>query len=236
MSKGKGLSTVQEQGETGSLSPVRIYDTLAEAMSRFEFRPGERLNEGSIARSLGVSRTPVREALSKLVAAGIIDHVPGHGFMRRKLDPKEIFDLYELRQQIEVSAVRLAALRATPQGLADIDALLERSMAAEPEHSLDTLVAFDEQFHEGVTRLTSNAEMLRSLQQINARIRFVRWIDMRGRRSGTQGEHRAILDTIKARDVLGGCALMETHVQRRLEQIVEAVREGYARIYVGDAA
>jgi DNA-binding GntR family transcriptional regulator len=225
-----------EEPKAEAMSPARLYATLAEAMIRFDFRPGERLNEGAIARDLGVSRTPVREALSRLVAAGFLDHEPGQGFFRRKLDPKEIFDLYELRQQIEVGAVRLAVERAAPDALASLDAFLARSMAAAPDYSVDALVDFDEAFHQGLVRLSGNGEMLRSLQQINARIRFVRWIDMRGRRDATQGEHRAILDAIKSRDPVRGCALMEAHVQRRLEQITERVRESYARIYVGDAA
>ena len=98
------------------------------------------------------------------------------------------------------------------------------------------LVDLDEQFHQGLVRLSGNREMLRSLDQINARIRFVRWIDMRGRRDVTQGEHRAVLDAVVARDAATGCALMDKHVQRRLEQIVDRVRESYGRIYVGDAA
>ena len=109
-------------------------------------------------------------------------------------------------------------------------------MAAAPDCSIDTLVAFDEQFHEAVVRLSGNAEMLRTLQHINARIRFVRWIDMRGRRHSTQSEHPAILRAIGVREAAEGCGLMETHVRRRMERIVEAVREGYARIYAGDAA
>ena len=223
-------------GDLGESNAVRIYETLADAMIRFRFRPGERLNEGAIARDLGVSRTPVREALGKLAAAGFLDHEPGQGFFRRKLDPKEIFDLYELRQQIEVGAVSLAAQRATPDGLAALENLLERSMAAAPDCAIDALVGFDEAFHEGLVGLTGNAEMLSSLRQIDARIRFVRWIDMRGRRDGTQGEHRDILHAVAARDVDRGCAMMEAHVRRRMDQIVDAVREGYAQIYLGDAA
>jgi DNA-binding GntR family transcriptional regulator len=236
VSRAKKQADVGEEPRAGTTSPAQLYATLADAMIRFDFRPGERLNEGAIARDLGVSRTPVREALSRLVAAGFLDHEPGQGFFRRKLDPKEIFDLYELRQQIEVGAVRLAVQRAAPEKLAELDDFLARSMAAAPDCSVDELVRFDEQFHEGVVMLTGNNEMLRSLQQINARIRLVRWIDMRGRRDVTQGEHRAMLDAIKAGDAAGGGALMETHVQRRLEQIVERVRESYGLIYVGGAA
>ena len=234
------MSRVQKiasgKAEADTVSPARLYASLVEAMVRFDFRPGERLNEGAIARDFGVSRTPVREALSKLVAAGFIDHEPGHGFFRRQLDPKEIFDLYELRQQIEVGAVRLAVERATPEDIVELGAFLGRSMAATSDCSVDMLVDFDEEFHKGLVTLSGNGEMLRCLQGINARIRFVRWIDMRGRRDLTQREHRAILDAIVARDATTCCALMDKHVQRRLEQIVERVRESYGRIYVGDAA
>src|SRR6478752_2113033 len=130
----------------------RVYEQLKAMAVSYEFKPGERLNEGELAKRLGVSRTPLREALNRLNTEGFLRFTPGKGFFCRELDAHEIFDLYET-------------------------------------------------FHERLMGMSNNAEMLRVLRNVNARIRFVRWIDMdRINRSNTQAEHRAVVEGLKARD------------------------------------
>ena len=85
-----------------------LYIRLKERAVNFEFRPGERINEGAIARELDASRTPLREALNRLVAERLIAFRPGQGFFCRALDSRTIFELYEMRAVIEVAAVRRA--------------------------------------------------------------------------------------------------------------------------------
>ena len=84
------------------------YNRLKAMAVGFEIKPGDRLNEGTLARELGVSRTPLREALNRLVAEQLFDFKPGAGFFCRALDPQTIFELFEFRQIIETAAVRLA--------------------------------------------------------------------------------------------------------------------------------
>ena len=211
----------------------RVYEQLKTMAVSFEFKPGERLNEGAIAARLGVSRTPLREALNRLNTEGFLRFIPGRGFFCRELDAQEIFDLYELRKSIEVAAVRLAIKRARDQ---DIDALLTflRDTGPDPgERTSMELVELDETFHERLMSMSNNAEMLRVLQNVNARIRFVRWIDMdRINRTKTQAEHRAVLLGVKARDEAKCVSMLEKHIDRRLDQITSAIKEGYAQIYM----
>lgn len=218
----------------GEASGGDVYDTLLTRMIAFTFKPGDRLNEGLIARELGVSRTPVREALNRLTADGFIDHKPGKGFSRRKLDAREVFDLYELRSRLETAAVLLGVARATPEALSAIAGILEESAALSSDGAVEDLVRVDEAFHEALMALTGNHAMLTTLRNINARIRFVRWIDMRGRRGGTQGEHAAILAAFQSGDAVTSSDLLERHIERRMGQIVDAVRECYAQLYVPD--
>ena len=220
--------------ESSSDSVVdRVYEQLKAMAVSYEFKPGERLNEGDIAKRLGVSRTPLREALNRLKTEGFLRFAPGKGFFCRELDAHEIFDLYELRKALEVSAARLAIGRAKD---ADIDALiafLDRTGPDPGERSAVELVELDEAFHEGLMAMSDNAEMLRVLRNVNARIRFVRWIDMdRINRSKTQAEHRAVLMSLKARDEAACIELLEKHIDRRLDQITAAIKEGYAQIYM----
>ena len=99
-------------------------------------------------------------------------------------------------------------------------------------HAVKDLVDFDESFHLGLARLAGNEELGRILESIQARIRFVRWIDMEDRRQVTYGEHASIAEAILARDAERARTLITRHVERRAEQISAVVREGYSRIYI----
>ena len=127
--------------ETNSDSVVdRVYEQLKAMSIGFEFKPGERLNEGELAKRLGVSRTPLREALNRLNTEGFLRFAPGRGFFCRELDAHEIFDLYELRKSIEVASVRLAIKRAKDE---DIDALLKFLEATGPELKEGAIVSIN---------------------------------------------------------------------------------------------
>jgi DNA-binding GntR family transcriptional regulator len=225
---------MEKQIELSSDSVVdRVYGQLKAMTVSYGFKPGERLNEGDIAKRLGVSRTPLREALNRLNTEGFLRVTPGKGFFCRELNAHEIFDLYELRKSIEVASIRLAVRRAKDE---DVDALLAFLDATGPDPGERTsveLVELDETFHERLMATSNNAEMLRVLRNVNARIRFVRWIDMdRINRSNTQAEHRAVLLGVKDRDETTCVSVLEKHIDRRLDQITSAIKEGYAQIYM----
>lgn len=211
----------------------RVYEELKNMAVSYAFRPGERLNEGDIARRLGVSRTPLREALNRLNTEGFLSFMPGRGFFCRQLDAQEIFDLYEFRKGLEIASARLAIARAQPEQIDALLAFLDETGPDPGERTAVELVDLDERFHEGLVEMSRNAEMLRVLRNVNARIRFVRWIDMdRLNRSKTQREHRDILLAMKARDEEACVSLLERHIDRRLDEITSAIKEGYAQIYM----
>lgn len=224
----------QVQKSSANLSE-RAYEQLKAMAVTYQLRPGERLAELDLAKRLKVSRTPIREALNRLVTEGFLTFTPNRGFQCRPLDAKEIFDLYEVRRSLEATAARLAVERASDDELDDLARFLERSRGVPEKTTVMELVRLDEEFHERVAILSRNAELLRILQNINARIRFCRWIDMEnGRRSATQSEHAGVLSALKARDPKKCAEAMNNHISRRLDQIVDVIREGYARIYMGD--
>jgi DNA-binding GntR family transcriptional regulator len=211
----------------------RVYEELKTMAVGYAFKPGERLNEGDLARLLGISRTPLREALNRLNTEGFLRFAPGKGFFCRELDAQEIFDLYELRKSIEVAAVRLAVKRARDEAIDHLLGFLDATGPDPGERTSVELVELDEIYHERLMGMSGNAEMLRVLRNVNARIRFVRWIDMdRINRAGTQAEHRAVLAGLKARDETACMAVLEKHIDRRLDQITSAIKEGYAQIYM----
>ena len=209
-----------------------LYRIVKDMAILFKFKPGERINEGDLARRLGASRTPLREALNRLVAEGFLVLKQDRGFFCRDLKPREMFELYQFRAILEVAAVRLACEQATEQEVMDLDHFLDQTGPEEGGRSSEELVALDEYFHEKITALSRNIEMCRSLENINARIKYFRWVGMDSKREETQNQHRAILRALMARDADLAAHQMNEHIARRLDQITATIKESYSRIYL----
>ena len=219
----------------------RLYHDLRQMAADFAFKPGERINETVLSRSLGASRTPLREALNRLVAEGFLTFQPGKGFFCRALDPDRIVALYELRVAIECEAVRLAALRASDHAIAAIVAYLDR---IEPDYARVSdplaLLRMDERFHVGLAELAGNDEISHQLDTLNGRIRFVRTMDLaslaRARRDGpgSLSAHRNIVVALARRDEAAAAQAMRSHIERRRDQANAAVRDAFATLYMPD--
>ncbi|MGZ8154612.1 MAG: GntR family transcriptional regulator [Burkholderiales bacterium] len=229
----KAVSAVREPVARAADSAAQIYEHVKTMAMTFEIRPGERVNEVEIARSLNVSRTPLREALNRLLMEGFLTRAPNRGFIGRPLDAKQVFDLYELRRALEGSIVAIACERATDEELLELERFVKASKDRPEDTNASALLALDEQFHERIARLTRNEEMVRSVRSINARIHYFRWIDMRnGRRRHTQQEHLRIVKALESRNAAAVTKLMSSHISQRLDRIVDVIRMGFAEIYM----
>ncbi|MDX6750221.1 GntR family transcriptional regulator [Geminicoccaceae bacterium 1502E] len=226
-----GTAVPPPPGEGRASSAQRAYAAVRRMAMDFELRPGERLGETELAERLQISRTPLREALNRLTAEGLLVALPQRGFAARELDPQEVFELYEARAEVEGAITRLAAERARDQGLADLEAFLRESVAQPDESEIDHLMRLDVGFHQRLARLAGNAELTRILENLNDRIHFMRWINMEGRRRATQSEHLRILELVQARDAAAAVEQMRRHISLRQDQIIEMIRKGYAHIY-----
>ncbi len=214
----------------------RIYEQVKAMAVTFRLKPGDRVNEVELSRSLGVSRTPLREALNRLSSEGFLVPTTNRGYFVRPLDPQQVLTLYEFRAAVEAGALILACGRASSEAVEELAAFAERSrdMPDDDAQAL-RLLSLDEEFHERLAALSGNAEFVRCLRSLNERIRFIRWIDMQHRRAGTQSEHLTIVSFLRARDAEGATSLMRQHIGRRLDQITEMIRAGYAEIYTDNA-
>jgi DNA-binding GntR family transcriptional regulator len=215
----------------------RIYDDLKAMVITYQFRPGERLNEVELAEQLGVSRTPLREVLNRLVAEGLLNFVPNHGFSSRPLDPKTIYNLYEARCGIETMNVKLAAARASDRDIQDLIAFWDQVRKKFSKCTPAELVQFDQQFHERLAELSGNTELYLILKNINSRLHFIRLVFMEknARRAATRDEHKAILDALAQRDGEACVQLMQAHLDRLQSQLTDVIKEGIAQIYTKDA-
>jgi len=213
-----------------SSSSDRAYAAVREAVIAWHLPPGSRINEVALARELGASRTPLREALNRLVAEGFLTFEQDRGFFCRTLDPRNIYELYQLRALLEVAAARLACEQATATELQALSEFLAVTGPDPGGRADEELVELDEHFHTQMMALARNEEMGKVLANVNAKIRFFRWIDMASRRSRTQGEHRAIVTAMMERDAAQAADLMQKHIERRMDEISEAVKIGRSRL------
>jgi DNA-binding GntR family transcriptional regulator len=213
-----------------------VLDTLRRMAISYQLKPGERVSEVELAARLGVSRTPVREALTRLVNDGFLTPTT-RGFMRRPLDVQETADLYEARVAVESSCLALAIERGTDDEIAEAVAYLEKSRKAPRSTPVEELVELDEGFHLRIAGMARNSELKRILVNLNERIRFIRWIDMESAgRDFTQREHAEILKALQSRDRKASDKALREHIGLRREQIVEAIKRGLAKIYLADEA
>nr|WP_227285197.1 GntR family transcriptional regulator [Boseongicola sp. H5] len=213
----------------------RLTAQLRRMAAEFRIKPDERIREGEMAKRLSVSRTPLREALNRLVSEGYLTFTGGQGFFCRSLTPERIMDLYEARAAIECEAMRHAVNRASPAAIAQLADDLDR---AEPLYERTTdrlaLLEMDEAFHMALVRLSGNAELERMLENINGRIRYVRMmgLKMEDGRPGRMGAHRTILGALIARDQDLLLAELRAHIEMRKEDATQAVRDAFSHIYV----
>ncbi|MFC4213616.1 GntR family transcriptional regulator [Pseudophaeobacter arcticus] len=220
----------------------RVYEALRRMAADFAFKPDQRINESAVSEVLGASRTPLREALNRLVAEGFLTFQINRGFFCRPLTPGYILDLYEARVAIECEALRIACLRAPEQDISAFSDYLDRM---EPDYEsatdLEELLALDESFHNRLVQLSGNSELQRMLKNLNGRIRYIRLIDLKrmrdqaeGRPPGDVSAHRQVLQGLAARDVEAATKALRGHIEKRREEATEAVRIAFSQLYVPD--
>jgi DNA-binding GntR family transcriptional regulator len=229
------VSIAPREPRRAGLTVNDVHRRLKEMVIVFKIRPGERVNEGELAEQLGVSRTPLREALHRLVAENMLTMVPNRGFYGRRIECQEVFDLYELRNGLELTAINLALVRARDEDITSLRRLWTDVMHNVQQMPIQQLVAEDEHFHVSLARLSGNQELVKSLQAINARIHHFRWSDLEGKGDALGDDHLALVDALLKRDGVMCRDLINGHISHRMEEIVQFIQSSVVRIYAPDA-
>jgi DNA-binding GntR family transcriptional regulator len=216
-----------------------IYRQVKEMTARFDFKPDERINESELSVRLSVSRTPLREALNRLASEGFLTYRSGQGFFCRSLNPLEIRNLYEARAAIESEAVRLAAQRATNAALDALTVFIKDARTTyTPGTSSVELVRQDQDFHLRIAQLSGNAELIKLLENINARIHYIRLIDLQTMSEQCGGQaldnlsHEGIVAAMRDRDPDEASRRMRNHIEERLDKVTTNVQRAFSMIYV----
>jgi len=205
----------------------RTYGTVKRMILAGSLRPGEKLQERDLSRRLKVSRTPLREALSRLVQEGLVENRPRRGHYVRAIDAKSVEDLYDLREVLEKHAIRLAARRLTDDDIA----ALERLRQTLRRYGRDAVQGEAEQrdglrLHEIIVRAARSEFLLETLTKLYDRLQMFVWIDAiyEDEAAVTRREHEAIIDAAQARDEKRLLRLMEQHLRRSKGNVLRALR------------
>lgn len=205
--------------------PDRIYQVLKESIARNEIPWGTRLVENEIASKLKVSRTPVREAISRLASEGLVTLVPRRGAFVASFTPQMIKDIYEVREALEVLAVELAVPRCTE---ADIQNLRHTMQAFETALDNDDYALYfemDGKFHEQLAEISGNSKLQECLRMLDGSTKVTRWMHCQNRELSRVAleEHQNIIAALEKHDRDLSVQLISEHIKRVKFDLLESV-------------
>lgn len=200
------------------------YRRLLEEIRAGALSPGDRLRETELAERLGVSRTPIREAIRQLEADGLVVHAPRMGATVRRLDYAEVMELYEMRAVLEGTSARLAARAASEVELDELEALHGRmAAAADPAEA----ARLNRIFHKTLLDAAKNRFLARSMNSLDKALMILgpTLLADAERARSADAEHRAVLAALKARDGAAAEAAMRAHIEGGQRMRIRALRE-----------
>jgi DNA-binding GntR family transcriptional regulator len=192
----------------------RVKEYIVEAVLSGELKPGDRIVENNMARLLGVSQAPVREAIRDLVLLGFLKTEPYKGTSVRSLTPEELWETYTVRAALESLATRLAATRMTEDNVATLQRILDSMMEAARRQDRDQLVELDNDFHEAIIRFSRN----HTLYQLWKSLQYGIWSIVTYRKSSLDPQylaarHGELLEALKSGDPERATRAMQHHIE-----------------------
>jgi len=203
----------------------KAYQTLVHKIVTLDLAPGAVLSEGRLLNELKIGRTPIREAVQRLIAEGLVTHLHHRGMLVAEIRAADVQQIYEFRALIEGYAARLAAARMTPPELEElrhIHADMDRSAS---DTDTETFIALDRRFHELLARGARNhyvESVLLNLYNLHLRLWYYLFKQQGGLRE-TVHEHQELIEALVRRKPDESELAMRTYVARLVRQIKEII-------------
>jgi len=200
-----------------------VFDYLKNAIISGELKPGERLMEIAIAQQLGVSRTPVREAIRKLEKEKFIEMIPRKGAYVASTTLKDMLDVLEVRRLLEGFASELAAERMTDEGLVDLLRIHKGFLKALDENETDAMVAFDNEFHDHIFEAAENIKLVEIAKGLSEQVQRYRlsYFTEFSNFEELREWHEKIYDAIEKKDAKRAGEVARRHVELIEKRVVE---------------
>jgi len=201
----------------------QIVEGLRKAITSGRLKPGEKLKEMEISKSLGVSRSPVREAFRILQVEGLVDIVPRKGVYAHQITRKDVEDIYQLREMIEVFAGRLSAENMTDEDIAKLQKLWSKMKSMAKKEELKGYLMAGSDFHNRLIASSRNKRLEAIYYGLRNSINSFRYIVHRTNEpmDSSIREHQAIIEALKARDKDLVEKLSREHVRKGQEKLIK---------------
>lgn len=209
--------------------PLRdvVFNTLREAILKGELKPGERLMELQLASKLGVSRTPIREAIRMLQQEGLAVTIPRRGAEVAKMTEKNMEDVLQIREALEILAVQLACEKVTEEQLSQLKEAVEGFERAVKTGDLKQIAQSDIDFHDKIYEAADNPKLVNLLNNIREQIyRYrVEYLKEEENYPNLIEEHRKIFEGLKSRDKNFVTEMTEKHLTNQANAVKAIIRE-----------
>ena len=209
--------------------PLRdvVFNTLRQAILKGELEPGERLMEIQLAERLGVSRTPIREAIRKLELEGLVLMIPRKGAEVAKISARSLRDVLEVRRALEELAIELACQRMSEEDVGNLQKAQEDFKKAITEGDAMKIAETDEHFHDVIYEGTQNAKLIQMLNNLREQMYRYRleYIKDEDKRKILVLEHEKILKTVRERKVAEAKEAVREHIDNQEITVARNITE-----------
>jgi DNA-binding GntR family transcriptional regulator len=208
----------------------RVYLRLRRAIHDGTLPPGERLVERQLADRLGVSRAPVRDALHLLEQDGLVASTGRRGKMVATLSAQDAWEVYSLRSELEAMALRLAAERATPEAISELETIVAEMHDCAEKGDAHMLATLDMRFHEAACRASGHGRLLWAWTAMSRQIQLLLHVDTRVAEAqyqdvqGLPARHEKLLAAIRAGDGDMAGSLARAHIDAVAERVMAVFR------------
>lgn len=215
----------------------KVYTTIKTKICNFELKPKEVFFETGISKELGVSRTPIREALNRLEQEGLVSRLPNRGYSVVDITVSEIEELYELRESLEVMALRAAAKKAKKEDWVRLEKEMlklvvpQRELTKkEYERFSDIAQAFDQE----IARLSGKTTLQKMIDMVTDRVNRFRWMNIffKDRAEKSRDEHLEIIRHLKEGKLENAVAATRKHIRRSRDNILTLLHRKKDILYI----
>jgi DNA-binding GntR family transcriptional regulator len=213
--------------------PLRdvVFNALRKAILTGDLKPGERLMEKQLAEKMGVSRTPIREAIRKLELEGFVVMVPRKGAQVADITEKDIQDVLEVRGSLEALAVKLASEKMGKEQLEQLKEAMKSFTEASKEQDIDQMIEKDVEFHDIIFGATQNEKLIQIINNLREQIHRYRGAYLKSfdNVSKIGKEHQQIVDAIENKDMEKAEKIAMTHIKNQEKAVIEYIRREQAK-------
>ena len=209
--------------------PLRdvVFNTLRKGILRGDLKPGERLMEIKLANKLGVSRTPVREAIRTLELEGLVLMIPRRGAEVAKITEKNLRDALEIRGTLEKLAVTLACARISPEEMEELKKASDYCAAFLDKKDVMGIAKADENFHNVIYHATDNQKLIKILHNLSEQVYRYRVEYLKRETTPAQiiKEHKALLEAMEEGNVQLASEIATIHIDNQVKGVVDMLRD-----------